>query len=122
MATGGRVLHHLHRLLPDPRNAVVVVGFAAAGTRARDLVDGARALKMFGEYVPVRAEVADVPHFSAHADAVQIIDWLRGSPPPHTTYLVHGEPAASEALRDRIDGELGWTAVVPRSGESVLVR
>ncbi|WP_261992907.1 MBL fold metallo-hydrolase [Streptomyces sp. adm13(2018)] len=122
MATGGRVLHHLHRLLPDPRNAVVVVGFAAAGTRARDLVDGARTLKMFGEYVPVRAEVADVPHFSAHADAGQIIDWLRGAPPPHATYLVHGEPAASEALRDRVDHELGWTAVVPRSGEAVLVR
>ncbi|MFF5504602.1 MBL fold metallo-hydrolase RNA specificity domain-containing protein [Streptomyces roseolus] len=122
MATGGRVLHHLHRLLPDPRNAVVVVGFAAAGTRARDLVDGARTLKMFGEYVPVRAEVADVPHFSAHADAAQIVDWLRGAPAPHTTYVVHGEPAASEALRDRLDRELGWTAVVPRSGEAVLVR
>ncbi|MEW1906356.1 MBL fold metallo-hydrolase [Streptomyces sp. NPDC086147] len=122
MATGGRVLHHLRRLLPDPRNTVVVVGFAAAGTRARDLVDGARVLKMFGEYVPVRAEVADVPHFSAHADAEQIVDWLRGAPAPHTTYLVHGEPAASGALRDRIDRELGWTAVVPRSGEAVLVR
>ncbi|GAA1555120.1 MBL fold metallo-hydrolase [Streptomyces globosus] len=122
MATGGRVLHHLHRILPDPRNAVVVVGFAAEGTRARDLVDGARTLKMFGEYVPVRAEVADVPHFSAHADARQIIDWLRAAPAPHTTYLVHGEEAAAGALRDRIDGELGWTAVVPRSGEAVLVR
>ncbi|MFF9481864.1 MBL fold metallo-hydrolase RNA specificity domain-containing protein [Streptomyces sp. NPDC014733] len=122
MATGGRVLHHLRRRLPDPRDAVVVVGFAAAGTRARDLVDGARVLKMFGEYVPVRAEVANVPHFSAHADAGQIIDWLRGAPAPHTTYLVHGEPDASAALRDRIDDELGWTAVVPRSGEAVLVR
>ncbi|MFI8320198.1 MBL fold metallo-hydrolase RNA specificity domain-containing protein [Streptomyces sp. NPDC085529] len=122
MATGGRVLHHLHRLLPDPRNAVVVVGFAAAGTRARDLVDGARTLKMFGEYVPVRAEVADVPHFSAHADADQIVDWLRGAPAPHTVYVVHGEPAASETLRERLDRELGWTAVVPRSGEAVLVR
>ncbi|MGZ9934987.1 MBL fold metallo-hydrolase RNA specificity domain-containing protein [Streptomyces sp. NC-S4] len=122
MATGGRVLHHLHRILPDPRNAVVIVGFAAAGTRARDLVDGARTLKMFGEYVPVRAEVADVPHFSAHADAGQIIDWLRGAPAPHTTYLVHGEESAAQTLRDRIDRELGWTAVVPRSGEGVLVR
>ncbi|MCX5150752.1 hypothetical protein OHB36_29035 [Streptomyces sp. NBC_00320] len=122
MATGGRVLHHLHRLLPDPRNAVVIVGFAAAGTRSRDLVDGARTLKMFGEYVPVRPEVADVPHFSAHADADQIIDWLRSAPPPHTTYLVHGEETAAENLRDRIDHELGWTAVVPKSGEAVLVR
>ncbi|MDX2545133.1 MBL fold metallo-hydrolase RNA specificity domain-containing protein [Streptomyces sp. WI04-05B] len=122
MATGGRVLHHLRRLLPDPRNAVVVVGFAARGTRARDLVDGAKALKMFGEYVPVRATVADVPHFSAHADAAQIIEWLRGASAPTTTYLVHGEPDAADALCDRVDRTLGWTAVVPRSGEHVLVR
>ncbi|QRX90209.1 MBL fold metallo-hydrolase RNA specificity domain-containing protein [Streptomyces noursei] len=122
MATGGRVLHHLRRRLPDPRNAVVIVGFAAVGTRARDLVDGAGALKMFGEYVPVRAEVANVPHFSAHADATQIVDWLRAAPPPHSTYLVHGEPDASTALRDRIVRELGWHAVLPRSGENVLVR
>ncbi|MEW2305839.1 MBL fold metallo-hydrolase [Streptomyces sp. NPDC006655] len=122
MATGGRVLHHLRRILPDPRNSVVVVGFAAQGTRARDLVYGARVLKMFGEYVPVRATVADVPHFSAHADAGQIIGWLRDAPAPHTTYLVHGEPDAAAALRDRIDRQLGRTAVVPRSGEHVLVR
>ncbi|WP_329069901.1 MBL fold metallo-hydrolase [Streptomyces sp. NBC_01429] len=122
MATGGRVVHHLRRLLPDPRNAVAIVGFAAEGTRARDLVDGARTVKMFGEYVPVRAEVADVPHFSAHADAAQIIEWLRSAPPPHTTYLVHGEPDASAALRERIDHELGWATVVPRSGEAVLIR
>ncbi|MFB7559325.1 MBL fold metallo-hydrolase RNA specificity domain-containing protein [Streptomyces brevispora] len=122
MATGGRVVHHLRRLLPDPRNAVAIVGFAAEGTRARDLVDGARTLKMFGEYVPVRAEVADVPHFSAHADAAQIVEWLWGAPAPQTTYLVHGEPDASAALRQRMDRELGWTAVVPRPGEAVLVR
>ncbi|MEV5159412.1 MBL fold metallo-hydrolase [Streptomyces sp. NPDC053728] len=122
MATGGRVLHHLHRLLPSPRNAVVVVGFAARGTRARDLVDGAHTLKMFGEHIAVRAEVANIPHFSAHADADQIIDWLQAAPAPHTTYLVHGEEAASATLRDRIDRELGWTAVVPRSGEAVLIR
>ncbi|MGW8782258.1 MBL fold metallo-hydrolase RNA specificity domain-containing protein [Streptomyces sp. NPDC055796] len=85
-------------------------------------MDGARTLKMFGEYVPVRAEVADVPYFSAHADADQIIEWLRAAPPPHTTYLVHGEESAAETLRDRIDDELGWTAVVPKSGEAVLVR
>ncbi|WP_405521750.1 hypothetical protein OG426_01290 [Streptomyces canus] len=89
---------------------------------ARDLADGAQVLKMFGEYVPVRAAVADVPHFSAHADAAQIIDWLRGAPAPHATYLVHGEPEAAAALRDRIDRTLGWTAAVPRSGERVLVR
>ncbi|MDH6574707.1 MBL fold metallo-hydrolase [Kitasatospora sp. MAP5-34] len=122
MATGGRVVHHLRRVLPDPRNTVLIVGFAALGTRARDLVDGARTLKMFGTYVPVRAEVVNVPGFSAHADAGEILDWLGSAPPPSATYLVHGEPEGSEALRDRIDRELGWTAVVPRSGERVLVQ
>ncbi|MFD9128513.1 MBL fold metallo-hydrolase RNA specificity domain-containing protein [Kitasatospora sp. NPDC059571] len=122
MATGGRVVHHLRRLLPDPRNTVIVVGFAAEGTRARDLVDGARTLKMYGTYVPVRAEIVNVPAFSAHADAAEIVDWLRSAPPPGTTYLVHGEPEGSEALRARLDRELGWTAVVPRPGERVLVR
>ncbi|MFE9535636.1 MBL fold metallo-hydrolase RNA specificity domain-containing protein [Streptomyces sp. NPDC006691] len=85
-------------------------------------MNGASTLKMFGEYVPVRAEVADVPHFSAHADADQILDWLHGAEPPHTTYLVHDEESSADALRNRIDDELGWTAVVPRSGEGVLVR
>ncbi|MCX4744743.1 MBL fold metallo-hydrolase [Kitasatospora sp. NBC_01287] len=122
MATGGRVVHHLRRLLPDPRNTVVVVGFAAQGTRARDLVNGARVLKMYGGYVPVRAEVVNVPAFSAHADAAEVIDWLHTAPPPSATYLVHGEPEGSQALRDRIDRELGWTAVVPHSGERVLIR
>jgi metallo-beta-lactamase family protein len=122
MATGGRVVHHLRRLLPDPRNTVMIVGFAAQGTRARDLVDGARALKIFGGYVPVRAEVVNVPGFSAHADAAEVVDWLRHAPAPSATYLVHGEPEGSQALRDRITRELGWTAVVPRSGERVLVR
>ncbi|MFD9291596.1 MBL fold metallo-hydrolase RNA specificity domain-containing protein [Streptomyces sp. NPDC060030] len=123
MATGGRVLHHLRRLLPHPRNTVAIVGFAAEGTRARDLVDGARAVKMFGEYIPVRAEILDAPHFSAHADAGQIIHWLSEAPAaPHTTYLVHGEADAAAELRDRIDRELGWNAVVPRPGEAVLVR
>lgn len=79
-------------------------------------------VKMFGGYVPVRAEVANVPGFSAHADAGEAVDWLRQAPPPGTVYLVHGEPDGSQALRDRITRELRWTAVIPRSGERVLVR
>ncbi|MER5635528.1 MBL fold metallo-hydrolase [Kitasatospora sp. NPDC002227] len=122
MATGGRVVHHLQRLLPDPRNTVLIVGFAAYGTRARDLVDGARALKMYGGYVPVRAEVVDVPGFSAHADADEVLGWLRDAPAPGTVYLVHGEPSGSEHLRRRIAEELGWNAVVPAPGERVLIR
>ncbi|WP_236654534.1 MBL fold metallo-hydrolase RNA specificity domain-containing protein [Streptacidiphilus anmyonensis] len=123
MATGGRVVHHLRRLLPDPRNTVLIVGFAAQGTRARELIGGTQSLKMFGTYVPVRSEVVNVPGFSAHADTDEILAWLRGAPePPDTVYLVHGEPEGSARLRDRIDHELGWNAVVPRSGERVLVR
>jgi metallo-beta-lactamase family protein len=122
MATGGRVVRHLQQLLPDPRNSVVIVGFAAAGTRARDLVDGAQVLKMYGGYVPVRAQVVNVPAFSAHADADEILGWLRDSPAPHSTYIIHGEPDGAAALRDRIDDELGWTAVVPQMNERVLVR
>jgi metallo-beta-lactamase family protein len=122
MATGGRVLHHLRHLLPDRRNTVLIVGFAAAGTRARDLVSGARAIKIHGDYVPVRAEVVAVDAFSAHADADDVLAWLAAAAAPRATYVIHGEPAAAAALRDRIDAELGWTAVVPAAGERVIVR
>ena len=122
MATGGRVLHHLRHLLPERRNTVLIVGFAAAGTRARDLVSGARTIKIHGDYVPVRAEVAAVDAFSAHADAGEVLDWLRAAPAPRTSYVVHGEAAAAMSLRDRMDSELGWSAVVPVAGERVVLR
>jgi metallo-beta-lactamase family protein len=121
MATGGRVLHHLRHLLPDRRNMVLIVGFAAEGTRARDLASGARVIKIHGEYVPVRAEVVEVDAFSAHADADDVLAWLSGAPQPAATYVIHGEPAAATALRDRIDLELGWTAAVPDPGERVML-
>lgn len=119
MATGGRVLHHLEQMLPDSRHTVLIVGFAAAGTRARALLEGARTLKMHGRYVPVHAQIVNLPAFSAHADAGELVDWLRAGERPQTVYIVHGEPDAAESLRERIDRELGWTVVVPRSGERV---
>ena len=120
MATGGRVVHHLRHLLPDHRSSVVLVGFQAAGTRGRKLVDGATEVKMHGRYVPVHAEIVQVDGFSVHADADEIIAWLASTPsPPKVVYLVHGEPAASAALAARIRSELGWLAVVPRDGERV---
>lgn len=122
MATGGRVLHHLRHLLPDSRNTVLIVGFAAEGTRARDLASGAHAIKIHGEYVPVRAEVLEVDAFSAHADTDDVLAWLSTATAPLATYVIHGEPAAAATLRARIDRELGWTAVVPDSGERVVVR
>jgi len=121
MATGGRVLHHLRHLLPDHRNTVLIVGFAAEGTRARDLANGARVIKIHGEYVPVHAEVVEVDAFSAHANADDVLAWLGVAPQPAVTYIVHAEPSAAAALRDRIDRELGWTAVVPALGERVVI-
>lgn len=120
MATGGRVLHHLARMLPDPANSVLLVGFQAAGTRGRALLDGAREVKMLGRYVPVRADVVDVTGMSAHADASELMAWLsRAEEPPRACYVVHGEPQSSETLRARIAAELGWTAIVPGHGERV---
>ena len=122
MASGGRVLHHLKRRLPDPRNTVILVGYQAAGTRGRSLLDGASMVKMLGGYVPVAAEIVDVPAFSSHADQREIINWLKlAAVRPQIVYIVHGEPPASEALRDRIAHELGWNAVVPRNLEQVRI-
>lgn len=120
MATGGRVLHHLEHLLPDPRNTVVLVGYQAVGTRGRQLLEGARQLKLHGRYVPVRAEVVQEDEFSVHADGDEVLAWLRElSPAPDVVYVVHGEPDSARALADRIDKELGLTAVTPRRGEVV---
>lgn len=121
MATGGRILHHLEHLLPDRKNTVVIVGFAATGTRARELAAGARQLKIHGRYTRVRAEVVVLDAFSAHADAGELVDWATGAPPPRTTYLVHGEPDGSSALAARLRDEHDWNAVVPRDGEHVLI-
>jgi metallo-beta-lactamase family protein len=123
MASGGRVLHHLKQMLPDPRHSVVMVGYQAVGTRGRDLIDGATQVKIHGEYVPVNAEVVDAQGFSVHADADELMAWLGSAPSaPAVVYVVHGEPAASAALARRIGAELGWLAVVARDGERVRVR
>ena len=114
MATGGRVLHHLHTCLPEPRNTVLLTGFQAGGTRGRALQYGAVSLKMFGEYVPVRAEVATLANLSAHADYAEILAWLRGfESPPRRTFVTHGEPAGADALRLRIGDALHWRCDVP---------
>jgi len=121
MATGGRVLHHLQHQLPHARNSVILTGYQVAGTRGRALADGARAVKIHGRYVAVRAEVVNLRGFSAHADAGQMVDWLRPMPPPRTAFVVHGEPHAASALAERLIGDLAWNAVVPRHLEKVLV-
>jgi len=122
MATGGRVLHHLQHGLPDPRNTVLFVGFQAAGTRGRRLIEGEPTVKMFGQWVPVQARIARLNGMSAHADANEILQWLRTFPsPPKATYIVHGEPKAQDALKARITDELGWNAHAPVQDERVEV-
>ena len=120
MATGGRVLHHLARYLPDHRSTVIMVGFQAEQTRGRQLADGARQVKLLGKYVQVRAEVVDLPAFSVHADREGLLEWLATAErDPDVCYVVHGEPAAAEHLSTAIADRLGWTAVVPTYGERV---
>jgi metallo-beta-lactamase family protein len=118
MATGGRVLHHLARRLPDARTTVLLVGYQAAGTRGWSLQNGAATLRIHGVDVPVRARVAGITGFSAHADEGELSRWLRTFPaPPRRTFLVHGEPTALAAARARLDG-LGWPCEVPRHLEA----
>ena len=122
MATGGRILHHLARRLPDPRTTVLLVGFQAAGTRGRALQDGATELKMFGQLYPVRARVEHLDALSAHADREEILRWLRGfREPPRMTYVVHGEPEQCRALAAAVTNRLGWRVAVAADGERVLL-
>jgi len=120
MATGGRVLHHLAHGLPEARNTVLFVGFQAAGTRGRHLIEGSQEVKIHGQFVPVHARIEKLNGMSAHADASEIVRWLRTFPaPPGVTYLVHGEPSAQDALKVRLDRELAWNVQIPRHGDRV---
>jgi metallo-beta-lactamase family protein len=120
MATGGRVLHHLARRLPDPRNAVLLAGFQAEGTRGRSLEQGARTLRIHGQDVPVKAEIVRLAQFSGHAGKSELLRWLSSLPaPPRKTLLVHGEPEGSEALQGAIREKLGWDVEVARYLQTV---
>jgi len=120
MATGGRVLHHLSQRLPDARNCVLLAGFQAAGTRGRALEDGAKSIQIHGEDVPVRAEVVNLRQFSAHGGRSELMRWLGGIPaPPRQIFLVHGEPAAAQALEATIKTELRWNVTVASYLQSV---
>jgi len=114
MCSGGRILHHLARRLPDSRNAVILAGYQAEGTLGRQLQDGAKAARIHGEEIAVRAEITEVSQFSAHADRGELIRWLSGfTAPPKQLYLVHGEPAAAQAFRGTVQQQLHWPVTVP---------
>ena len=115
MATGGRVMHHLFNNLPDPNSSVVLVGYQAEGTRGRRLQNGEKTLRLFGEEVPVRTKIETIGSLSAHADSSEIMRWLAGfKRPPRKTFVVHGEPEASSALRDLIVSQLNWHVEIPQ--------
>ena len=122
MATGGRVVHHIKAFAPDPKNMVLFVGFQAAGTRGAAMVGGAETVRIHGEDIPVRAEVANIAGLSAHADYAEILDWLRGfRQAPTDICVTHGEPAAADGLRKHIKHSLGWEARVPDYLEKLVL-
>jgi metallo-beta-lactamase family protein len=122
MVSGGRVLHHLAQRLPDKRNAVILAGFQAEGTRGRALQEGALSLKLYGQDVPVYAEIVEMGQFSAHAGKSELLHWLTGLPaPPKQTYLTHGEPAAAQALQAAIQQKFQWKVAVARYLDTVPI-
>ena len=122
MATGGRVLHHMAATLPDPRNTVLFVGYQAAGTRGRSLVDGAPGVRIHGRDIPVRARIDRIDSMSAHADRGEILRWLGTMPAaPTRLCLVHGEPHPMDALKQMIVQRLGWTILTPAHQETLAI-
>ena len=120
MVTGGRILHHLAQRLPDPRTLVLFIGFQAPGTRGYAIKNKSAEVKIFGDYVPIRAQVAALEQFSDHADPPELMEWLRTfQDRPATTYLVHGEPDASGQLRELMTRELGWDVRVAEYQQKV---
>ena len=122
MATGGRVVHHIKSFAPDARNAIVFTGYQGAGTRGAALVGGATQIKILGDWLPVRAEVACLDGLSAHADREGLLHWIAQLPrPPRHVYAVHGDPEAADALRQAIEERLHWQASVPEHLESIAL-
>jgi metallo-beta-lactamase family protein len=120
MASGGRVLHHLRTLAPDPRNTLLFPGFQAPGTRGEAIVRGARQVKVHGALVPIEAEVIQLDVFSAHADQAGLLGWLRScEEPPRRVFVTHGEAVAADTLRHSVQDELGFAAHVPEYRESI---
>jgi len=118
MATGGRILHHLVRFMPDARNTILLVGFQSAGTRGRALLDGAEELKIFGDYIRVGARIAKIDGLSAHADWSEIVAWLdQSGVRPEQVFVNHGEPSAADAMRRRLADHFDWTVTLPHHGE-----
>ena len=121
MSSGGRVVHHLKNLLPGASNTVILVGFQGAGTRGRLLEEGAREVKIHGEWIPVNAHIVKIESFSVHADSDELIAWLGQMSKPKIAFVVHGEADSQLAMRNRLINELGWKAIIPKSAQVFVV-
>lgn len=122
MASGGRVLHHLKMLLPNPRNSIIFAGFQAPGTRGDAMVHGAESVKIHGEYWPVKAEIHNLDSLSAHGDYEEILEWLsQGQLKPEKVYITHGEMVAADVMRKRVHERFGWDSAVPELFQEVEV-
>jgi metallo-beta-lactamase family protein len=123
MLTGGRVLHHAIRVLPDENATIVFVGYQAAGTRGRRILDGEHEVKIMKEWVPVRCHIEKVEGFSAHADWKAVLRWLSGlHHAPKLVFTTHGEPDAAEAMAQHIREKFGWNVEVPHYDETVELK
>ncbi len=119
MATGGRVLHHIRGVASDPRNTILFVGYQSKGTRGDSIVNGKQEIKIHGQQIPIRCEVVSMESLSAHPDPDETIAWLQQfRSPPKRVYLTHGEQEASEAMKIRIEKDLGWDCVIPEYTDS----
>jgi metallo-beta-lactamase family protein len=121
MATGGRVVHHLANMLPNPKNTVILVGYQAQGSRGRLLEDGVTELKIHGELIAVNAHISKVESFSVHADSDELIAWLKMAKKPKNAFVVHGESAGQEHVQERLTQELGWNVTIPKSNQIYVI-
>jgi metallo-beta-lactamase family protein len=121
MATGGRVVHHLARMLPEPKNTVLLVGFQAAGTRGRLLEQGDTEVKIHGDWIPVQAQIAKAESFSVHADGVELGQWLGRAQNPTQVFVVHGETGAAQTFATHLNDKYGWDVVVPTSEQRFML-
>ena len=117
MATGGRVVHHLKRVLPDPSSTVLLVGYQAQGSRGRALEDGITRIKIHGEWCDVRAHIVKIESFSVHADSSELLEWLKKCQRPKKIFVIHGEKDAEYTFKEKIHATLGWNAIVPKINE-----
>lgn len=120
MLNGGRILHHLQSFGGDWRNTLIIAGYQAAGTRGHALLNGAESLRIYGQEIPIKCQVAKLEGLSAHADYHELMEWLRLLPTsPRQTFITHGEPIASDSLRKHLEHEMGWDAMVPEQGDEI---